>query len=186
MPVSSGSGLRSQLQLQSSEQALIRAKDQEIDDLKRRLQAIEGSGHRESLASEAADTTSEVRRCETGLSGLANGHQLAESVAELEARKARLTAKLAKLNGEILTSELPRSASGLPISPVRPKRRRISDFSTMVGLGTPRAKLGGDRRAVSGMPRLVEDPYVPLSGGAMKTAIGETKVGSKCGRSKPC
>ena len=74
--------------------------------------------------------------------------QLAESVADLEERKKRLTVKLAKLNGEILTSELPRLDGLMPLSPAKPKRRRISEF-----LGHDRPKTPTThRRAVSGKP----------------------------------
>ncbi|WVF71322.1 hypothetical protein IAT40_006125 [Kwoniella sp. CBS 6097] len=133
--------------LLSSERALIKAKDQEIEDLKKRLQGITG-GQTHQKAEPEADQISE----------------LAESVVAMEARKAKLSAQLAKLNGEILTSEMPRSGSGLPMSPPKPKRRRISDFSAMVasgsgrsgiGLGTPKKTI--DRRAVSGMTRVPEE-----------------------------
>ncbi|WWC70146.1 uncharacterized protein I206_104093 [Kwoniella pini CBS 10737] len=125
--------------LQSSERALIKAKDQEIEDLRLRL---------------ATFTKKDVNPIS----------DLAESVAAMEARKSKLVAQLSKLNGEILTSELPRSGSGLPLSPPKPKRRRISDFSAMIstgsgrtgiGLGTPKKTV--DRRAISGMSRLTEE-----------------------------
>ncbi|OCF32982.1 hypothetical protein I316_05320 [Kwoniella heveanensis BCC8398] len=133
--------------LPSSERALIKAKDQEIEDLKRRLQGLT-NGQTSQIAVPEAEQISE----------------LAESVVAMEARKAKLSAQLAKLNGEILTSEMPRSGLGLPMSPPKPKRRRISDFSAMVasgsgrmgiGLGTP--KKSSDRRAVSGMSRVPEE-----------------------------
>jgi hypothetical protein len=99
-----------------------------------------------------ADVSFTVKECADG--------QLAESVADLETRKNKLTAQLAKLNGEILISELPRSKSGQPFSPLRTKRRRISDFTFMgngrLGLGTPK-KVASDRRAVSGLTRLNEE-----------------------------
>lgn len=85
----------------------------------------------------------------------------------MEARKAKLAAQLSKLNGEILTSELPRSSIGLPLEQVRKRRPRISDFSSLsaashtlgLGLGTPTAtpKKVVDRRAVSTMVRHKED-----------------------------
>jgi centromeric protein E len=76
-------------------------------------------------------------------------------VASLEARKAKLAAQLAKLNAEILTSELPRSGSGsLLLSPTRPKRHRLSEFAG-VGNGTPKKMI--ERRAISGMARVVEE-----------------------------
>nr|XP_018262811.1 uncharacterized protein I303_04295 [Kwoniella dejecticola CBS 10117]OBR84969.1 hypothetical protein I303_04295 [Kwoniella dejecticola CBS 10117] len=128
--------------LQSSERALIKAKDQEIEELRTRLATL-------SKADAPVNSISD----------------LAESVAAMEARKAKLVVQLSKLNGEILTSELPRSSSGLlPISPPKPKRRRISDFSaiittgsgrTNIGLGTPKKTI--DRRAISGMSRLTEE-----------------------------
>ncbi|WVW84086.1 hypothetical protein I302_106115 [Kwoniella bestiolae CBS 10118] len=133
--------------LQSSERALIKAKDQEIEELKSRLATLTSS---ESSA-----------RIEPQVDQISN---LAESVAAMEARKAKLVSQLSKLNGEILTSELPRSGSGLPLSPPKPKRRRISDFSAIVasgsgrtgiGLGTPKKTV--DRRAISGMSRLTEE-----------------------------
>lgn len=97
-------------------------------------------------------------------------HQLAESVAAMEARKAKLTAQLAKLNSEILTSELPRHPStimGIPMSPPKPKRRRISDFSAVMSIGSDRVGLGMgtpkkvDRRAVSGLTRVQEEKNAP-------------------------
>ncbi|WVQ99545.1 hypothetical protein IAU59_006681 [Kwoniella sp. CBS 9459] len=134
--------------LLSSERALIKAKDQEIEDLRKRLQGLTNGQVAAQRAESESDQISE----------------LAESVVAMEARKAKLSAQLAKLNGEILTSEMPRSGSGLPMSPPKPKRRRISDFSALVasgsgragiGLGTPRK--GADRRAVSGMTRVPEE-----------------------------
>jgi centromeric protein E len=99
--------------------------------------------------------------------------QLAESVADLEARKAKLTNQLAKLNGEILTSEMPRSNAGLPLSPPRPKRRRISDCAMLgggrLGLGTPKSKVANERRAVSSMMRLPEEDMQSMVG-AMDSA----------------
>lgn len=90
--------------------------------------------------------------------------ELAESVAELEARKAKLAEQISKLNGEILTSELPRSNTGLPASPPKKKRPRISDFTSTsqaanlgIGLGTP--SKGMDRRAVSTMIRVPEERF---------------------------
>ncbi|WWC89175.1 uncharacterized protein L201_004093 [Kwoniella dendrophila CBS 6074] len=133
--------------LQSSERALIKAKDQEIEELKLRLANLtKGETPRKEEPQEDAMSN------------------LAESVAAMEARKAKLAAQLSKLNGEILTSELPRSGSGLPLSPPKPKRRRISDFSAIlatgsgrmgIGLGTPKKTV--DRRAISGMSRLTEE-----------------------------
>ena len=77
----------------------------------------------------------------------------------MEERKAKLVSQLAKLNGEILTSEeIPRSMSGVLLSP-KPKRRRISDFNSM-GLGTPKKGMG-DRRTVSNMIRLSEEEEAP-------------------------
>ncbi len=88
--------------------------------------------------------------------------QLAESVAAMEARRSRLHAQLAKLNGEILTSELPRAGSGLPLSPPQQKRRRISEVIGLTGdgrtgIGSPRRVICEERRAVSGMTRLTEE-----------------------------
>ncbi|WRT66518.1 uncharacterized protein IL334_003477 [Kwoniella shivajii] len=128
--------------LQSSERALIKAKDEEIEGLKQRLAGLTNG------IPPAIDPISD----------------LVESVAAMEARKSRLITQLAKLNGEILTSELPRSGSILPLSPPKPKRRRISDFSALMaagssrmglGLGTPKKTI--DRRAISGMARVTEE-----------------------------
>ncbi|WVO15973.1 hypothetical protein L204_103638 [Cryptococcus depauperatus] len=134
--------------LPSSERALIRAKDQEIEELKARLQNLQFSTKADSDDDQIVD--------------------LAESVAAMEARKTKLITQLAKLNSEILTSELPRHHSGslLPISPPKPKRRRISDYSALVsngdriglGMGTPKKT---DRRAVSGLIRVQEDNQIP-------------------------
>ncbi|WVR06885.1 hypothetical protein IAU60_003921 [Kwoniella sp. DSM 27419] len=132
--------------LLSSERALIKAKDQEIVELKQRLQELAGKQPAQSL------------EVENGMT------DLAESVASMEARKAKLREQLARLNGEILISEIPRSGSGLPMASPKPKRRRISDFSALLasgsgrmglGLGTP--KQASDRRAISGMNRLPEE-----------------------------
>ena len=79
----------------------------------------------------------------------------------MEARKSKLSAQLAKLNAEILTSEFPRSAAGLPVISPRPKRRRISDFSNPLGLGTPKRVIVNDRRAVSSMVRVTEEVDAP-------------------------
>ena len=72
----------------------------------------------------------------------------------MEERKARLAEQLAKLNAEILTSDL------IPhvLSP-KPKRRRISDFHA-VGMGTP--KKGTDRRAVSNKIQVIEEEPVSI------------------------
>lgn len=87
----------------------------------------------------------------------------------MEARKSKLSEQLAKLNGEILTSELPRSGVGLPITSPRKKRPRISDFTSLssaalglggLGLGTP--VKSSDRRAVSHMVRVHEDDYASV------------------------
>jgi centromeric protein E len=83
----------------------------------------------------------------------------------MEARKSRLHTQLAKLNTQVLTSELPRAGSGIPSLPAGPKRRRISDlYSVMgasrVGLGSPKQKALDTRRAVSSalrMPQVPED-----------------------------
>ncbi|WVQ81716.1 hypothetical protein IAT38_003841 [Cryptococcus sp. DSM 104549] len=130
----------------SSERALIKAKDQEIEELRARLVGLQ-NGQPPSRA------------------GSNNGQisDLAESVAAMEARKAKLTAQLAKLNGEILTSELPRPGTATPLSPPKPKRRRISDFSAIMSTGSDRIGLGvgtpkkvNDRRAISGLVRVAE------------------------------
>lgn len=81
----------------------------------------------------------------------------------MEARKYRLTTQLAKLNTQVLTSELPRSGSGVPLASPKPKRRRISDLhnapgGSRVGLGSPKQKAFDNRRAVSSMLRM---PQVP-------------------------
>ncbi|GFZ46737.1 hypothetical protein JCM24511_03957 [Saitozyma sp. JCM 24511] len=145
--------------LQSSERALIQAKDKEIEVLKRRLQVMAGQTQTQPSSS-TLDQSEQVA-------------DLAESVADLEARKAKLTNQLAKLNGEILTSEMPRSNAGLPLSPPRPKRRRISDFAMLgsgrLGLGTPKSKVANERRAVSSMMRLPEEDMQSMVG-AMDSA----------------
>ncbi|OWZ51163.1 centromeric protein E [Cryptococcus neoformans c45] len=138
--------------LPASERALIRAKDQEIEELRARLMGLTNS-----RSSKMEPDTDQVT-------------DLAESVAAMEARKAKLTAQLAKLNSEILTSELPRHPStimGTPMSPPKPKRRRISDFSAIMSVGSDRIGLGMgtpkkvDRRAVSGLTRVQEEEDAP-------------------------
>jgi len=103
----------------------------------------------------------------------------------MEARKAKLTAQLAKLNDEILTSEFPRSDSDNPAAIAKRKRPRISDFTSLmmngrIGVGSPKRIAGNDRRAVSGQPRL---------GGGMQTmrtvlaVVGEDTAPVRVGRS---
>lgn len=101
--------------------------------------------------------------------------QLAESVAVMEARKAKLHAQLAKLNGEILTSELPRSFSGMPMSPPNQKRRRISEVLGGPGLaiGAPKRTTVGERRVVSSTLRFKEDEN---SGSFSTAAVGVTSM----------
>ncbi|ODO06440.1 centromeric protein E [Cryptococcus wingfieldii CBS 7118] len=136
--------------LPASERAMIRAKDQEIEELRARLLGLTGDSAPPKAGPDADQIT-----------------DLADSVAAMEARKAKLTAQLAKLNGEILTSELPRhsaSSFNLPQTPSKPKRRRISDFSAIMssggdrmglGMGTP--KKAADRRAVSNLVGVKEE-----------------------------
>lgn len=152
--------------LPASERALIRAKDQEIEELRARL-----TGLTNSRPSKMEPDTDQVT-------------DLAESVAAMEARKAKLTAQLAKLNSEILTSELPRHSStimGVPMSPPKPKRRRISDFSAIMSTGSDRIGLGMgtpkkvDRRAVSGLTRVQEEEDAPGIMGRL-SAIGDNGV----------
>lgn len=119
-------------QLQSSEQAVIRAKDMEIAELKRQL---------EELAQNARPSEGAVM-------------ELADELAEMTARKERLAKDLALLNSQILTSELPASGANFAVGATPRKRRaRISDVSVhssasqFLGLGTPRKTI--DRRAVS-------------------------------------
>ncbi|ORY32865.1 kinesin motor domain-domain-containing protein [Naematelia encephala] len=138
----------------SSEKALIKAKDREIEELKQRLQGMSQSV---DIRPEASQDISE----------------LADSVASMEARKSKLSEKLAKLNAEILTSELPRMGAGLPLSPPRRKRPRISDFTSLagpgvIGLGSPK-QIVQDRRAVSGMVRLSEEEDMPSIVGTLQT-----------------
>lgn len=109
--------------------------------------------------------------------------QLAESVAAMEARKAKLQAQLAKLNGEILTSDLPRANSGLPMSPPQIERRRVSDFTSRVsggrvGIGSPKKVVVNERRAVSGMMRVTEEVEMPGMIGIFQASaeIGVTAV----------
>ncbi|WWC94352.1 hypothetical protein V866_001194 [Kwoniella sp. B9012] len=149
--------------LQSSERALIKAKDQEIEELRSRLATLTRSESSPKVEPQIEPT-----------------FNLADSVAAMEARKTKLVAQLSKLNGEILTSELPRSGAGLPLSPPKPKRRRISDFSAIVSTGTGRMGIGlgtpkktVDRRAISGMSRLTEESEeMPGIIGALKQAAG--------------
>lgn len=90
----------------------------------------------------------------------------------MEARKYRLTTQLAKLNTQVLTSEMPRIGSGLPLASPKPKRRRISDLhnalgGSRVGLGSPKQKALDNRRAVSNMlrmPQVPEDEMPPIHG----------------------
>ena len=148
-------------QLMSSEQALIKAKDKEIEILRRRLEGLVVKDNGESEGSVNADQVQNVRpvvECPAD-------PQLADSVAAMEARKNRLHTQLAKLNTQVLTSELPRAGHGVPSLPSGPKRRRISDlYSVMgasrVGLGSPKQKALDNRRAVSSalrMPQVLED-----------------------------
>lgn len=81
----------------------------------------------------------------------------------MEARKYRLTTQLAKLNTQVLTSELPRVGSGMVLASPKPKRRRISDLhsalgASRVGLGSPKQKALDTRRAVSSMLRMQQVP----------------------------
>lgn len=109
--------------------------------------------------------------------------ELQDTLADMEARKAKLISHLAKLNGEILTSELPRSGIGLPISTPRMKRPRISDFTSLasglggLGLGTPTPKKAFDRRAVSNMVRVPEE-MTPVS--SQDTMIGNLDPSMVC------
>jgi centromeric protein E len=136
----------------SSEQALIKAKDKEIEILRRRLEGLVVKDDGQSEGSVNADQVQNVRPVINSPANL----QLADSVAAMEARKNRLHTQLAKLNTQVLTSELPRAG---------PKRRRISDlYSVMgasrVGLGSPKQKALDNRRAVSSalrMPQVMED-----------------------------
>ncbi|WOO81136.1 Kinesin-like protein KIN-7L [Vanrija pseudolonga] len=145
--------------LLNSDLAVIRAKDIEIAELRRQLEQLAASHEPQRPTEEIA----EVCLLSSYIQCSPNAHQLAESVASMEARKVKLTEQLAKLNGEILTSELPRTMTGLPTSPPRKKRPRISDFTSLtsaalgIGLGTPTKTPVVDRRAVSTMVRVVED-----------------------------
>jgi centromeric protein E len=148
-------------QLMSSEQALIKAKDKEIEILRRRLEGLVVKDDGQSEGSVNADQVQNVRP----VIGRFADSQLADSVAAMEARKNRLHTQLAKLNTQVLTSELPRAGHGVPSLPSGPKRRRISDlYSVMgasrVGLGSPKQKALDNRRAVSSalrMPQVLED-----------------------------
>ena len=102
-------------------------------------------------------------------------YQLTDSVAVMESRKSKLTTLLAKLNGEILTSEIPRAAAGMPLSPPHLKRRRISEFSSLMeagrlGIGSPKKVVASERRAVSGMVRLTEEVEMPGISGTIDAA----------------
>ncbi|ODN80563.1 hypothetical protein L202_02763 [Cryptococcus amylolentus CBS 6039] len=146
--------------LPASEQAMIRAKDQEIEELRARLLGLTGDSAPPKAGPDADQIT-----------------DLADSVAAMEARKAKLTAQLAKLNGEILTSELPRhsaSSFNFPQTPAKPKRRRISDFSAIMssggdrmglGMGTP--KKAADRRAVSNLVGVKEESETSATSGTL-------------------
>ncbi|WVQ73983.1 hypothetical protein IAR50_003564 [Cryptococcus sp. DSM 104548] len=154
--------------LPSSERAMIRAKDQEIEELRARLLGLTGDNAPSKAGPDADQIT-----------------DLADSVAAMEARKAKLTAQLAKLNGEILTSELPRhsaSSFNLPQTPSKPKRRRISDFSAIMssggdrmglGMGTP--KKAADRRAVSNLVGVKEEGEGPEMLGNPESVQGSFK-----------
>ncbi|ORX37881.1 kinesin motor domain-domain-containing protein [Kockovaella imperatae] len=120
--------------LMSDEKALIRAKDKEIEDLKRRLEEVMN------------DSVSRIATSD-GSSQSAIGAELAESVAAMEARKAKLAEQLAKLNAQILTSEAHQPQTV-------PQRRRISD--NYKHLMSPRQGTH-DRRAVSSMIRVPEE-----------------------------
>lgn len=81
----------------------------------------------------------------------------------MEARKFRLTTQLAKLNTQVLTSELPRAGSAVTLASPKPKRRRISDLhnalgGSRVGLGSPKQKALDNRRAVSSVLRMPQLP----------------------------
>lgn len=99
----------------------------------------------------------------------------------MEGRKHKLTTQLAKLNAQVLTSELPRSGSGFPLSPPRKKRPRISDFTSMlqgerIGLGSPMRTVV-ESRAVSGLIRVSEDDELPGMVGTMRVGAEiEVKV----------
>jgi centromeric protein E len=89
----------------------------------------------------------------------------------MEARKAKLHDQLAKLNGEILTSEIPRPGSAVGMTPSGRKRPRISEFAARMmtgslGIGSPKRQMGNDRRAVSTFVRPVKD--MPSMGEAME------------------
>ena len=97
----------------------------------------------------------------------------------MEKRKSRLNAQLAKLNAEILTSEVPRA--GVPQTPTsKIKRRRISDWTPGpgglgLGLGSPRRAVLDQRRVVSNMVRVPEEPTNSLFG-VMSESHGESRV----------
>ncbi len=140
----------------SNERALIRAKDMEIEDLKRRLQDT------------ASDQMSEVSVDVVLLFLILKCTQLAESVAAMEARKEKLALQLAKLNGEILTSELPHDTQA-------PKRRRISD--NFMGLGSPKRFAPIDRRAVSTMLKVTEESDMPSKGETVAENVSTWRYG---------
>ena len=149
------------VKLLSNDRALIRAKDKEIEELRLHIKNLAEAGS-SSAPQEPAEQIADVSfACSAHFTSL---HQLADSVAAMEARKTKLTIQLAKLNGEILTSEIfPQPNTIAPATP-KPKRRRISDFN-MMGKGTPTKVAGVDRRAVSSMVRVPEDaPAVPSEG----------------------
>jgi hypothetical protein len=74
----------------------------------------------------------------------------------MEDRKSKLATQLAKLNGEILTSQ----TFGGKING-RPIRRRISDSARGLGVGFPQSSVAA-RRVVSGMSRVSEDSEAPI------------------------
>ncbi|RXK39315.1 hypothetical protein M231_03394 [Tremella mesenterica] len=134
--------------LLSSDRALIKAKDKEIEVLKRRLQVLADDRPTTPHPGQIAD--------------------LADSVAAMEARKATLNMQLARLNAEILTSEFPRGAQP---APSMIKRRRISDFTPTpgssrmaLGVGSPRPEKDS-RRTVSTMLRVPEENGLEMLSG---------------------
>ncbi|RXK38655.1 hypothetical protein M231_04062 [Tremella mesenterica] len=148
--------------LLSSDRALIKAKDKEIEVLKRRLQVLADDRPTTPHPGQIAD--------------------LADSVAAMEARKATLNMQLARLNAEILTSEFPRGVGAQP-APSMIKRHRISDFTftpgrsrMALGVGSPRPEKDS-RRTVSTMLRVPEENGLEMLSGFVHLPVCGTSNG---------
>lgn len=120
----------------SSEKALLRAKEEEIQELKLQLDALNSQRKQENISRSPQQK-----------------HELADELEEMEARRDRLFAQLSQLNGEILSSNNIGSNYSTGESSAMRNRRRVSDFSRgQVGLGRDLVRtVLTPRRAVSGV-----------------------------------